>query len=126
LALFATLGYQFWYDPALAIVQEQIAKPARRLIYSHMIDLPPTYPWSEKRILDIPDPRCVGVQFGRYVVLLPPPGDVTFYSRREKAMRSSTGARRIEGSVPTFLWSDEPSFGYSWDSATDATLITAG
>src|SRR5262249_2999715 len=71
LVLVAAFGYKVAFDPALQIVKRQIANPESRIIYSFTIDMARPIPWSDRRILTIPDPRCVGVQFGRYVLLYP-------------------------------------------------------
>jgi hypothetical protein len=90
LVLFAAFGYRFSFDPAVAIVKRQILSHESRLIYSFTIEIPQSLAWSDWRILEIPEPRCTGVLFGRYVMLYPHRGDVQVYERLEAAIKSQT------------------------------------
>jgi hypothetical protein len=114
LALFAAFGYRFSCDPALRIVKRQLASPDARLIYSFTIEIRDQgLPWSEWKILEIPDPRCTGVVFGRYVIVFPHRGDVTFYEQLEAHVRAREGSTPATVTAPSFELADgEPLFGY--------------
>jgi hypothetical protein len=113
LALFATHGYRFSFDPALAVVKRQIRSPESRLIYCFTNEVPQSLPWSDWKMLDIAEPRCTGVVFGRYVMLYPHRGDLRFYERLEADIRSQE--QRPSSSVTSQLFElvdREPLFGY--------------
>jgi len=94
-------------------VKRQLRSPDSRLIYSHTIEIPQALPWSAWRILQIPDPRCTGVLFGRYVIVFPQPGDVTFYERLETHIRSREGRTPVTVTAASFeLAGREPLFGF--------------
>jgi hypothetical protein len=113
LALFAALGYRFSFDPALRIVKKQVRSPASRRIYSFTIEIPARTPWSNWRMLAIPDPQCTGVMFGRYVIVFPNRGDLTFYERLAMHIRSSEGKKPVVATAQSFALTDrEPLFGY--------------
>ena len=113
LALFAAFGYRFSFDAALQLVKRQLRSPDSRLIYSFTIEIPQSLPWSEWRILEIPDPPCTGVVFGRYVIVLPHRGDVTFYERLQAHIRSREGKTPTIVTAQSFeLVDGEPLFGY--------------
>lgn len=113
LALFAAFGYRFSFDPALAIVKRQILSPESRLIYSFTIEIPRSLAWSDWRILEIPEPRCTGVVFGRYVMVYPHRGDVKFYERLEAQIRSREDRSPSAVTAQSFeLVDHEPLFGY--------------
>lgn len=116
LALFAAYGYRLSFNPALAIVKRQIREPESRLIYSFSIETPESRqsrPWSDWRILTIPEPRCTGVLFGRYLMLYPEPGDVQFYERLEADLRSRKEPTAVSVAAQEFsLDGAEPLFGY--------------
>lgn len=112
LALFSVYGYRFSFDPALSIVKRQMTTPDTRLIYSFTFEGSRTLLWSERRILDIPEPKCNGVQFGRYVVFYPNPGDLTFYERLEAQIISKRLNPSTSLTAQSYEWPTEPSFGY--------------
>lgn len=84
LALFAWAGYKVALDPAMRIVREQILECDERKMITFTQKLPDEIPFTERRILQAIEPswhRGWAVQFGRYVVQFPSPGDVDFYER---------------------------------------------
>lgn len=113
LALFAAFGYRFSFDPALSIVKRQILSHESRLIYSFTIEIPQSLAWSHWRILEIPEPRCTGVVFGRYVMVYPHRGDSEFYERLEAQIRSQKRTTPTVVTAQSFeLVNREPLFGY--------------
>jgi hypothetical protein len=118
LALFAAFGYRFSFDPALVIVKRQLLSPESRLIYSFTIDIPQSLAWSDWRILEIPEPRCTGVVFGRHVMVYPHRGDVTFYERLATHIRAQTQRTPSVVTAQSFELADrEPLFGYDLTEA---------
>jgi hypothetical protein len=113
LALFAAFGYRFSFDPALAIVKRQITSPESRLIFSFAIEIPQNLAWADWRILEIPEPRCTGVLFGRYVMVYPHRGDVQFYERLADTIQSQVRPAPAVVTAQSFqLTNREPRFGY--------------
>lgn len=113
LALFATFGYRFSSDPALSIVKRQLLSHESSLIYSFTIEIPQTLDWLDWRILEIREPRCTGVVFGRYVMVYPHPGDMHFYERLEVQVRSRERQLPPVTTAQSFgLVDREPRFGY--------------
>ncbi len=95
-------------------MKAQLREPDRRLIYCHMINLPKNESWRNWSFLEVPEPRCIAVMFGRYGVLLPILGDMGFYERVEQKSRAQevSGVREttIVSSFTLARW--EPFFGY--------------
>jgi hypothetical protein len=91
------------------------------LIYSFTIEIPQSVTWSDWRILEIPEPRCTGVVFGRYVMVYPHRGDVTFYERLEAHIRAQTQRTPSVVTAQSFELADrEPLFGYDLTEADRA------
>lgn len=114
LALFAVGGYKYSLDPAFNIVQDQLRTPDKRLIYSFTINIPKTENWNNWKFVDLAEPRCTAVMFGKYVLLYPFEGDIEFYQRLEQKVRAQeAGAPRTTTTgVPYELVGWEPRFGY--------------
>jgi hypothetical protein len=115
LALFAAFGYGFSFNPALQIVKRQLRAPDTSLIYCFTIVSPEQShrPCSQWRIVEISEPRCTGVLFGRYVVVFPQAGDVRFYERLETDIRSRERKTPVTITAQSFeLFGGEPLFGY--------------
>lgn len=113
LALFAVYGYRFSFDPAIRLVKEQL-RSRERLIQCFTVDVSPEHSglaWSDWRIFEIPDPRCTGVLFRRYLTLFPHPGDVAFYNRLAKQISEEPTRRFSFKGGGIFLPGGEPSFG---------------
>lgn len=84
LALFAIAGYSFALDPAIQIVRQQILECDERKMITFTSEAQQDFPLSVRRILRVLEPdwhRGWVVQFGRYLVQFPSPGDLTFYER---------------------------------------------
>ena len=84
LALFAVGGYKVALDPAMQIVRQQIISFDERKVIAFTSEVPQEIPLTERRILRVLAPswhRGWAVQFGRYFVQFPSPGDMTFYDR---------------------------------------------
>ena len=84
LVLFAVAGYEFVLDPSIQIVRKQILECDERKMITFMSDAPADIPLTERQILRVLAPNWHGgwaVQFGRYFVQFPAPGDMTFYDR---------------------------------------------
>jgi hypothetical protein len=86
LAAFALFGYKVVFDPAMHIVRTQILESETRRIVSHLTNIPPEIQALAKGpflafIESPPLERGLCVAFGRHGVLLPGPGDLTFYDR---------------------------------------------
>ena len=78
LALFAVAGYYYIFQPGLGIVRKQIREPEADHIPVFLAELPGEHTWLERCIVDIQEPEALrswGVQFGKYVALLPKDGD---------------------------------------------------
>jgi hypothetical protein len=119
LALFASAGYRFSFDPALAVAKEQIRTPDRRLIYAFTIVVPQTKPWGEWLVVEIPEPRCTGVLFGKYIVVFPHLNDVGFYERHEATLRARGNNSGVQTVQSFYLEGLEPRFGYDIEAVTD-------
>ncbi len=82
LALFAWAGYKVALDPAMQIVRQQTLEcDERRMITFTSRGATGIFPFTERRILRVIAPqwrRGWAVQFGRYFVQFPSPGDMTF------------------------------------------------
>jgi hypothetical protein len=112
LALFAVAGYRYILDPALAIVQKQVAEPDVEHIPTFLSLMPGNPPWSERQIVRVREPRplsCWAVQIGRYMVFLPLLGDLGFYERIEAARRASSDQPIARGD--SVDWPTRPTFG---------------
>lgn len=112
LALFAVIGYRYILDPALAIVQRQIAEPDAEHIPTFLSLMPGNPPWTEQRLVRIRQPASLqgwAVQIGRYMVFLPLLGDFGFYQRIEVARRALTDQPMAHGEA--FGWPTSPLFG---------------
>ena len=83
LALTAVCGYRFSCNPAIEIVKSQIRQPDKAVIYCFTTILPPEYivEFKDWSILDMNNPRCTAVVFGKYAMLYPNADDMTFYDR---------------------------------------------
>lgn len=84
LALFAVNGYKLALDPAMEIVRRQILECDERKMVTFISVAQLEIPLTERRILRVVAPewhRGWAVQFGRYFVQFPSPGDTTFYER---------------------------------------------
>jgi hypothetical protein len=84
LALVAMAGYEVPLDPAMQIVRRQILECEERLMVTFTSEVQFDIPLSQRRILRVLAPEWDGgwaVQFGRYFVRFPAPGDLTFYDR---------------------------------------------
>jgi hypothetical protein len=84
LALFAMFGYNVALDPAMQIVRQQILECDERRMVSFTLEAQHDIPLTERRILRVLAPQWhLGwvVQFGRYFVQFPSPGDMTLYER---------------------------------------------
>jgi HNH endonuclease len=119
LIAFAVFGYKFAFCRALAIVREQIADPAKRLI---MLSggLDPDGDTSRYAIIVVKVPRelagAVGVTMGRHFVLFPGTGrDTDFYERLLAFRRAGgTDAATLTGDI--LSWPNRPL--YLSDTAT--------
>jgi hypothetical protein len=113
LALVAMAGYQVVLDPAMEVVRKQIIENYERLMITFTLELKQDVALSERRILRVLTPEWDqgwGVQFGRYVVRFPSPGDMEFYDRLA-ANGSTSSAEQF--SCESFGWPTEPTFGLS-------------
>jgi hypothetical protein len=84
LALFAIAGYKVALDPAMQIVRQQILECDERRMITFTSVVQHDIPLTERRILRVLAPKWHlgwAVQFGRYFVQFPSPGDMTFYDR---------------------------------------------
>ena len=84
LALFAVAGYKLALDPAMQIVRQQILDSDERRMITFTSEAQQDFPLTVRRILRVLEPhwhRGWVVQFGRYLVQFPSPGDMTFYQR---------------------------------------------
>jgi hypothetical protein len=113
LLIFALEGYRFSYDPALQVVKQQILNPRERAIFSFTIEQQKSISWSTQRILQISEPRCIGVQFGRYVILPPQPGDVAFHDRLQVYIEARPKGQPSFISGQSYECPREPTFGPS-------------
>lgn len=112
LVMFAVLGYRYIFSPGLAIVRRQIREPETEHIPTFLCDLPGDHPWSEKLILRVREPKWQqgwAVKIGRYMTLLPKPGDTSFYDRIAEERRKGVGQATVHGDA--FEWPDRPFFG---------------
>lgn len=119
LALFAVHGYRFSLDSAMRLVKEQL-RSRERLIHSFTVDVSPEPPglgWSDWRIFEVPDPRCTGVLFKRYLTLFPHPGDVGFYDRLAERIRMEPDTRFSFKGEGLYLPDGEPPFGLALSEA---------
>ena len=120
LAAFALFGYKVVFDPAMQIVRTQILKNETRHIVSHLTNIP-TEVQARARgpflafIESPPLERGLCVAFGRHGVLLPGPGDMTFYDRI--AADIELRGQPCNTTLSFIGWPTEPAFG---DLATDA------
>ena len=121
LAAFALFGYKVVFDPAMQIVRMQILKNETRHIVSHLTNIPPEVQARARGpflafIESPPLERGLCVAFGRHGVLLPGPGDMTFYDRIAADIELRAG--QPGNTTLRFIgWPTEPAFG---DLATDA------
>ena len=93
LALFAVNGYKLAFDPAMEIVRRQILECDERKMVTFISVAQLEIPLTERRILRVLAPewhRGWAVQFGRYFVQFPSPGDISFYDRLEAYVLNST------------------------------------
>jgi len=119
LAYFSLAGYHFAWDPSVAIVKRQLRAPEVSLIHCFTVNLTKTFEWHQWKILKVPDPACVGVLFGSYLILLPRRGDVRFYERLEKHVRSLQGKPLAKATADSYEPSGtEPTFGYEIEPGT--------
>lgn len=84
LALFAVAGYKLALDPAMQIVRKQILECEEWQMITFTSEAQQDIPLTERRILRVLSPqwhRGWAVQFGRYFVQFPSPGDMSFYDR---------------------------------------------
>lgn len=84
LALFAVAGYKLALDPAMQIVRKQILECDERQMITFTSQAQHDIPLTERRILRVLAPQWHlgwAVQFGRYFVQFPSPGDMSFYDR---------------------------------------------
>jgi HNH endonuclease len=110
LALFAAVGYEFALDPAMEIVRKQILECDERRMITFTSEAPQDIPLTERRILRVLAPewhRGWAVQFGRYFVQFPSPGDMSFYDRM-----AASGVERVvhQMTYQNMGWSSEPTF----------------
>lgn len=111
LALFAVAGYKLARDPAMQIVREQILNCDERRMITFTADAQQDFPFTIRRILRVLAPEWHGgwvVQFGRYLVQFPSPGDMTFYDRI--ATFGPTGAAHTT-TYQNMGWPTKASFG---------------
>lgn len=121
LAAFALFGYKVVFDPAMQIVRTQILKNETRHIVSHLTNIPPEVQARASGpflafIESPPLERGLCVACGRHGVVLPGPGDMTFYDRIAADVELPAG--QPSNTTLRFIgWPTEPAFG---DFATDA------
>jgi len=111
LVLFAVGGYSYIFQPGLGVVRKQIKEPDAEHIPVFLAAVPGEPPWSERRIIRVREPERLqswAVQIGRYLVFLPRPGDMSFYTRLAEDARA-VNQGNFNGEV--FEWPAEPSFG---------------
>lgn len=111
LALFAMAGYEVPFDPAMQIVRQQILEWDERRMITFTSEAPFDIPLSERRILRVLAPEWDlgwAVQFGRYFVRFPSPGDTTFYDR---LAQNGLGPRVRNTTYQVVGWPNEPLFG---------------
>jgi hypothetical protein len=109
LALFAVTGYELACDPAFEIVRKQILECDERKMITFTSEAPGDIPLAVRRILHVLAPewhKGWAVEFGRYFVHFPAPGDISFYDRM--------AAHVSDHIVYTYRylgWPNEPTFG---------------
>ena len=111
LALFAVAGYKLSLDPAMQIVRKQILECDERRMITFTSEAQQDIPLTERRILRVLAPQWHlgwAVQFGRYFVQFPSPGDVSFYDRM-----AACGLEPVvqHTTYQNLGWPTEPSFG---------------
>lgn len=114
LALFACCGYRFTFDPAIAIVKRQLNSTDSKLIEHFSITTHKQQAWRQWVLLEIPDPRCTGVLFGRYVPLFPLPGELTFYERLAEDIRTGRRQDGVNVTAHSYELAIEPPLGFEW------------
>jgi hypothetical protein len=117
LALFAVAGYELALDPAMQIVREQILQCDERRMVTFISEAPQDIPLTERRILRVLAPewhRGWAVQFGRYFVQFPSPGDMSFYDRM-----AASGVEPVvhHMTYQNMRWPSQPTFGFSGSAA---------
>lgn len=111
LVLFAIAGYRYIFSAGLSIVRKQIKEPDTEHISTFLAALPGEHFWSERLIIKVQEPEWLqswAVQIGRYVALLPRPGDIEFYARLAEDSNIHKGLR-FTGEL--IEWPTEPFFG---------------
>lgn len=111
LALFAVTGYELALDPAIEIVRRQILECDERKMVTFTSEISADTPLTVHRIWRVRAPswhRGWAVQFGRYFVHFPSPGDMTFYDRM------ATNGSSVTPYDTTYEyqgWPSDPDFG---------------
>jgi HNH endonuclease len=111
LALFAVAGYKSALDPAMQIVRQQILECDERKMITFTSEAQQDIPLTERRILRVLAPQWHlgwAVQFGRYFVQFPSPGDMSFYDRL-----AASGLEPVvqNTTYENMGWPDKPTFG---------------
>jgi hypothetical protein len=111
LALFAMAGYVVALDPAMQIVRKQILECDERLMITFTSEAQQDIPLTERRILRVVAPQWDlgwAVQFGRYFVRFPSPGDMSFYNRL-----ANHGLNPVvqNTTYENIGWPNDPTFG---------------
>jgi hypothetical protein len=87
LVAFAKFGYRFILDRAFRPVREKIADPNSSLLPLFSIRIPGREQTGARSLVVIQEPKALAnglaVRMGQHLVLLPGPGDETFYDRVE-------------------------------------------
>ena len=111
LATFAVFGYRVVSDPAMQIVRRQILEKDEHRMICFLRIFPEALPWSEPRMGVLHGASLAGgwmVQFGPYGVMLPGPGDLTFYDRIAAEVERSEPS---PATVQLYEWPARPTFG---------------
>ena len=111
LATFAVFGYRVVSDPAMQIVRRQILENDERRMISFLRIFPEALPWTEPRMGALHGDSLAGgwmVQFERYGVMLPGPGDLTFYDRIAAEVERGEPS---PATVQLYEWPLAPMFG---------------
>jgi hypothetical protein len=111
LALFSIAGYKLALDPAMQIVRQQILECDERRMITFTSEAQQEIPLTERRILRVLAPQWHlgwAVQFGRYFVQFPSPGDMSFYER----LAAYGLEPKVQNTTYENLgWPNKPTFG---------------
>lgn len=96
----------------MQIVRELILECDERLMITFTSEAQQDIPWTERRILRVVAPQWDlgwAVQFGRYFVRLPSPGDMSFYRLVAYGLRTEPVVQNT--TYENMGWPNEATFG---------------